>query len=110
VRVRWFPAAAQEFGRFPEREQDALDRAVKKLEEYGEHLSFPHSSAIQGAHGWRELRPRAGRSRWRAVYRQHDDAMLIAAVGPEARVDPSGFQRAVRTAATRYAALLDQRE
>ena len=44
-----------------------------------------------------ELRPRAGRSKWRAFYRQVGAAMVIAAIGPEATVDA----RAVKVAQQR---------
>jgi hypothetical protein len=45
-------------------------RAVDKLRELGPHLPFPHASAVRGNEGagLRELRPRAGRSPWRAIY------------------------------------------
>ncbi len=41
-----------------------------KLGAYGPLLGYPHTSAVRGAEGLRELRPRAGRSAWRALYRQ----------------------------------------
>ncbi len=52
-----------------------------------------------------ELRPRAGRSAWRALYRQVGDVFVLAAVGPEAQSDPRGFDRAVRRALRRLADL-----
>lgn len=75
--------------------------AIEKLKALGPALPFPHQSDVRGAEGLRELRPRAGRSPWRAFYRRFGDVFVIAAVGPEAEVDPRGFERAVRVAATR---------
>jgi hypothetical protein len=65
--------------------------AVDKLTVFGPALPFPHSSAIQGAERLRELRPRAGRSPWRAFYRRLSDVHVIAAVGPEAEADKRGL-------------------
>ena len=48
-------------------ERNALLHAVEKLEAFGPQLGYPHSSAVQGFAGLRELRPRAGRSPWRRV-------------------------------------------
>ena len=59
------------------------------------------SSAVQGADRLRELRPRGGRSPWRALYRQVGDEFVIAAVGPEAQIDPRGFAAACRHAEDR---------
>lgn len=75
-----------------------MDHAFEKLEALGIRLPFPHQSDVRGAEGIRELRPRGGRSRWRAFYRRIGDAMVIGAVGPEAEVDRRGFRRAVRLA------------
>lgn len=47
-------------------------------------LGFHHTSAVQGFAGLRELRPRAGRSPWRAMYQRVGDVFVIAAIGPEA--------------------------
>ena len=49
----------------------------------------------------RELRPRGGRSPWRALYERHGSAFVIAAVAPEAEVNSRGFDRAVRLARRR---------
>jgi hypothetical protein len=46
----------------------ALVRAFDKLEVHGDRLPYPHSGAAAGATKLRELRPRAGRSPWRAFY------------------------------------------
>lgn len=77
--------------------------AVEKSQALGPALPFPHQSNVQGASGLRELRPRAGRSPWRAFYGQVGENFVIAAIGPEANVDPRTFTRAVRAATTRLA-------
>lgn len=64
-------------------------------------LGYPHTSAVRGAQGLRELRPRAGRSAWRALYRQIGQVFVVAAIGPEAQCGPRGFDRAVRRALER---------
>jgi hypothetical protein len=59
-------------------------------------LGFPHTSRVQGSRAaLRELRPRRGRSPWRALYRRAGDVMVVLAVAPEAARDPRGFGRAV---------------
>ncbi len=83
------------------REQLAMDHVVRKLRALGELLGFPHSSAVRSAFGLRELRPRAGRSPWRAFYRRIGDAMVVGAFGPEATVNPRGFEAACRHAQER---------
>ncbi len=60
--------AAEERLVLPATERNALLHAVDKLEAFGPQLGFPHTSAVQGHLGLRELRPRAGRSPWRALY------------------------------------------
>ena len=86
-------------------ERAALLHAVAKLEALGPSLLFPHQSAVRGAPALRELRPRGGRSPWRAFYRQHKDAFIVAAIGPEALIDPRAFDRAVRAAVSRLDAI-----
>lgn len=76
---------------------------MEKLEAYGDLLGFPHTSNLKGADRLRELRPRAGRSPWRAFYRRIGDTLVIAAVGPEANVDRRGFRAAVQHAEARLA-------
>lgn len=83
----------------------ALINADAKLGAYGPQLGYPHTSAVHDADRLRELRPRAGRSAWRALYRQVGEVFVVAAVGPEARSDPRGFERAVRRALQRLADL-----
>ena len=51
---------------------------------------------MRGVESLRELRPRAGRSTWRALYRQAGQVFVVAAVGPEAQADPRGLDRALR--------------
>ena len=86
-------------------ERNALLHAVGKLEAFGPQLGFPHTSAVQGFPGLRELRPRAGRSPWRAFYRRLGDVFVIAAIGPEAQVDHRRFEKAARLAMARLAEL-----
>jgi hypothetical protein len=104
--VRWHPGAASERdASCPPEEKVAMEHAVEKLKAAGPRLQHPHSSAVQGAagKGLRELRPRAGRSRWRPIYRRvTPDTFVIFAVGPEAQIDSSGFDAAVDRAARRF--------
>ncbi|MGH2412057.1 MAG: hypothetical protein ACRDGS_17075, partial [Chloroflexota bacterium] len=67
----------------------------------GPTLPFPHQSAVKGVLSVRELRPRSGRCPWRALYRQVGDVFVIAAISPEALVNPREFDRKVRSAVTR---------
>lgn len=97
-------SAAEEYRQLPGREQDAMDNAIAKLSALGDQLPYPHGSAVKTADRLRELRPRAGRSRWRAFYRCIGDLAVIGAFGPEASVDPRGFQAAVQRATDRLAA------
>ena len=99
MEVVFLPEADMELAALQPREQAALLAAVEKLEAHGDRLSFPHSSNVQGARAApRELRPRSGRSAWRAFYRRVGSVMVVASVGPEATSDPRGFQRAVAAA------------
>ena len=104
--VRWHPGAASERdASWPPEEKVAMQHAVEKLKAVGPRLQHPHSSAVQGTagKGFRELRPRAGRSRWRPIYRRvTPDTFVIFAVGPEAHIDSSGFDAAVARAAKRF--------
>src|SRR5664280_2702187 len=87
---------------------NALIHAVEKLEAFGPQLGYPHTSAVQGFTGLRELRPRAGRSPWRALYRRVSDVFVLAAVGPEAQSDQRGFDRAARQAVARLAEIEEE--
>jgi hypothetical protein len=101
--VRYLAAARQERGKLPGKEREALHNAVRKLESIGPALGYPHTSAVRAVAGLRELRPRSGRSPWRAFYRQVGESFVIAAVGPEAQHDPQGFRRACEAAVARLA-------
>jgi hypothetical protein len=81
-------------------EYAAMLHAIAKLEAVGPALPYPHTSHVQGSR-LRELRPRRGRSPWRAFYTRVGDVMLIVAIGPEAQHDPRGFDAAVARANTR---------
>ena len=105
MEVEYHPEAKAELLRLPEREREAVREAVRKLRALGPTLGFPHSSAIRGADRLRELRPRAGRSRWRGFYRQIGQVMWVGAIGPEAEIDRLGFERAIRSAERRLATL-----
>jgi hypothetical protein len=107
--VRWHPdAAAERDASWPPEEKVAMEHAVEKLKAAGPRLKHPHSSAVQGSpgKGLRELRPRAGRSRWRPIYRRvTPETFVIFAVAPEAQIDGGGFDAAVGRAARRFAEL-----
>ena len=94
--VDWDQDAREELMRLPVAERRAVMNAVAKLEAFGDQLGAPHTSQVKGNRaGIRELRPRAGRSPWRAFYRRVGDAMVVLAVGPEAEHDRRGFGQAV---------------
>ena len=97
------PDAQEEWSQLSAAEYRAMANAFAKLAELGDQLGFPHTSNVQGAEYVRELRPRGGRSRWRAFFRRIGDRMAIGAIGPEARVDPRGFARSVERAEARLA-------
>ena len=105
--VRWHPDAdAERDASWPAKDKVAMLNAAQKLEAAGPTLGHPHSSAVKGEEGtgFRELRPRAGRSRWRPIYRRvNSRTFVIFAVAPEAEVDPRGFRAAVGRAAERFA-------
>jgi hypothetical protein len=99
------PAAGKELAALPSEERAAMQHALEKLEALGSQLPFPHQSAIRGAPGIRELRPRAGRSPWRGFFTRVGNSLVLLAIGPEAEVDRKEFQRAVAAAQARLAAL-----
>lgn len=103
--VLWHPAADVERGVVSDAaERAAIQHAREKLEALGPQLGAPHSSAVKGddGTGLRELRPRAGRSRWRPIYRQVQPRIfVILAMAPEAKIDRRGFDRSVRDARQR---------
>ena len=101
----YLPAAEGERDKLPGNERAALHNAVRKLEEIGPDLPYPHSSDARGAAGLRELRPRRGRNPWRALYRRVGGYFVIAAVGPGGGKDPWGFRQACERAQQRLAEL-----
>lgn len=101
--VVYLPEAERERSALPPAEIAAMINVDAKLETLGPALGYPHTSAVRDALGLRELRPRGGRSPWRALYRQVGDTFVVAAVGPEAQVSPRGFRRACRLALQRLA-------
>jgi hypothetical protein len=102
-KVLYHPDAEAERGKLPDTEKAALLHAVEKLKVLGPALRHPHSSAVKGADRLRELRLRAGNSPWRALYRQVQQAFVIAAVCPEAKNNPKGFKRGCADAEKRLA-------
>jgi hypothetical protein len=74
---------------------------------YSARLGYPHTSAVRSGEGLRELRPRPGRSPYRALYRQVGEVFVVAAMGLEARPGPRGSGRAVRRALDRLAKVED---
>jgi hypothetical protein len=81
--VLYHPEAEAEWDGLPREERLAIAKAVEKLEALGPDLPFPHSSKTMGAEDLRELRPRAGRSAWRPLYRRvGKEVFVIAAIAP----------------------------
>ena len=100
------PEARDELRSVPVADRMAIAFSIEKLTVLGDQLGAPHSSAIRGAsETLRELRPRAGRSRWRALYRRVGDQFVVAAIDPEAANNPTGFRGAVAKALARLSAL-----
>jgi hypothetical protein len=65
---------------------------------------------VEGHDDLRELRPQAGKSPWRPLYRQVGDTFVIAAIGPEAKKDKREFNKACQRAIDRLAKLEDDGE
>jgi len=101
--VLYVPEAEVERVALAAGEKAALINADSKLAALGPKLPYPHSSAVRGADRLRELRPRGGRSSWRALYRRVGSVFVVAAVAPEAQVDRAGFAAACRRAEERLA-------
>jgi hypothetical protein len=57
-------------------ERAALINAGAKLGAFG-RTRYPHTSAVRDADRLRELRRRAGRSGWRALYRQVGEVFVV---------------------------------
>lgn len=79
---------------------DAVVAVIEKLKVLGPALKFPHQSGVRGdaGKGLRELRPTAGRTLVRPLYRRFDNLYVILAIGPEGMVDRTGFDNAVKRA------------
>lgn len=103
MHVTVHPAAEGDLDALPSGELLAMRHAIDKLRAIEGQLGFPHSSNVGGADRLRELRPRAGRSPWRAFYRRIGVTIWIGSFGPEANADRRGFQSAVRAAEARLA-------
>jgi len=103
--VLWHPDADGERAAVSDpAERVAIQHAREKLEALGPKLAPPHSSAVKGEEGvgLRELRPRAGRSRWRPIYsRVKPRVFVILAVAPEAQIDKRAFDKSIRHAKRR---------
>lgn len=90
----------------PVAEKVAMRRAIERLADEGEQIDERSTSDVRGVEATlRELRPRVGRSPWRAFYRRIGDLWYVGAFGPEANVSAQGFRRAVRLAVERLAAV-----
>lgn len=100
MEVRYLDEAERELLSIPVREQAAMTNVIEKLRANAQ-LGSPHSSKVMGADRLRELRPRQGRSPWRALYRRIGLVFYIAAIAPEAQHDSAGYQRAVTAAERR---------
>ena len=95
-------------GRREPREFRAVFNARRMLYERGSALGYPHTSAVRGSKtGLRELRPRAGRSRYRVLYRRYGDNLVLLALAREAQTDPRDFARAIVAAERRAHDLFD---
>ena len=98
--------AEKELDGLPASERKAMLNALEKLQQMGLLLGAPHSSQVKGS-SLRELRPRQGRSPWRALYRRSGDLLVVGAIGPEAVKDRRGFARAVTAAENRISAFAE---
>lgn len=112
--VAWHPKALDEKSAINDAaERVAIAHVIEKLEVDGPALRSPHQSGVMGEEGsgLRELRPRRGRSRWRAIYRRADETLFaILAIGPEAEIDKAGYARAVGLAKQRLKRLEKAKE
>jgi len=98
--------AGKELDGLPASERKAMLNALEKLQQMGLLLGAPHTSQVKGS-SLRELRPRQGRSPWRALYRRSGDLLVVGAIGPEAEKDRRGFARAVTAAENRISAFAE---
>jgi hypothetical protein len=99
--VYYHPDAKEESIQLPTKERIALNHAIEKLNVMGPRLPYPHQSNVEGAESLRELRPKGGRSPWRAFYRRIGAVFVIGAIGREAQVNRQKFDRAVMVAQKR---------
>jgi hypothetical protein len=81
-------------------ERKATFTAVDKLAALGPKLLPPHAKSLKGEPGLYELRPRAGRSQVRPIYRRTGDDYVILAVAIAA--DKADFDAAVARARARF--------
>ncbi len=108
MEIAYLAAAIEELKALPRGEQAAMLNALGKLREIGDQLPYPHSSQVKGTR-LRELRPRAGRSPWRALYQRVGDQLVVAAICSVAQHDPRGFARGVTIAHERLEGIGDDR-
>jgi hypothetical protein len=106
--VAFHEDAVGELLRLEAQDQEAIQHAREKLVAIGDRLPFPHQSAVRQSAPLRELRPRAGRCRWRALYVRIDAGFVILAVVPEAQVDRRAFDRGVEAARRRLKELTEE--
>ncbi len=110
MRIRMHPGFRDELatlGRSDRREANAIGHALHVLSEQGGRLGYPWTSAVRGKRGsgLRELRPRAGRSAHRVLYRVAPNRVDALALAPEAGNDQRGFAHAVEHARARAHAI-----
>ena len=100
--VTVLPEADKELLNLSRSDRRAMVHALDKLRVRGEELPFPHASQVVSVRPavW-ELRPSGGHNAWRGFYRRVGDVMVVAAFGPDAKVNARGFERAVRAAQER---------
>src|SRR4051794_16922865 len=99
--VVYLEEVEEELLRLPKLERTAVIRAVEKLEAFGPQLGYPHTSAVRGHAGLRELRPRAGRSPWRALYCRGGQGFVLPALRPGGVGGPPRVGQAAGPAAAR---------
>jgi hypothetical protein len=76
-------------------EYQAIRTVADKLKNLGPRLVRPHSGNVQGYPDLRELRPRAGNSPWRVIYRRFGNLMIIGGVAHKSSFEADA-QRAAR--------------
>jgi hypothetical protein len=89
------PQAVKELAKLPNQREGRNGQCIEEARSVG-------SDAI------RELRPRAGRSPWRAFYRRIGDVFLVGSIGAEAQVDGRKFNKAVKAATERINEVEDE--